>query len=89
MKKGYFILRWGDDGLNCQVVPSKEKLLSMINGTGDFGSELTGDHNANFISELSGGILWADGRKWNDLLIIKGEIVVPQPQQVVKTYEIE
>ncbi len=89
MKKGYFVLRWGDDGLNLYSLPSKKELLSALDKTGDFGSEFTGDHDANFISEIPDGILWADGREWNDLLIIKGEIVVPQPQQVVKTYEIE
>lgn len=82
----YFLIRCGDDGTVVEEL-SEETLLERItpdkDGEGYYGDELT------FLSKIP----YNDKGYWNteaenSAVVIKGEIIVPKPINVVKKYKL-
>lgn len=76
--KGYFIIHYGEDGTSVEQV-DKNELLDRIKeqyyGEVGFKNEIGDDSDTNY---------WG-----GDLLIIKGEIVVPNSVEVTTKYDID
>lgn len=77
----YFLIYCSEDG-DVSVTPyEKEELLEAIR-TEDYGCVGFIEN----ISELQGN---GDPQMWgNNILIIKGEIVTPEPEKVIEKYKI-
>ncbi len=73
----YFVITPTEDGADIAGPLSEESLLEMINGW----------TTARFLSEIpdNSPAYWGE----NDALVIKGEIVVPTPREVVTEYGVE
>lgn len=85
MKTGYFVIRGTEDGVRIDGPLPEAELLKRITpnpneeGYTYYGKEL------EFSDVMPKDFNYCDSSL---LVIIKGEIVVPKPKQVVNTYEI-
>ncbi len=78
MKEKYFIIGMSEDGDPFHYIMSKEELEEFLeeNSEQDFMDE----------EDLKN---YSDSNYWNDsILIIKGEIIIPEPVEVVTKYKL-
>jgi len=81
----YFVFSFTEDGLYSHVYPSKEDLLRDMTPNEYGETELSGDDKLRFLSEMPEYL----DECGIGLLVIKGEIVVPHPVNVVTQYDIK
>ena len=77
----YFLMWASEDGQSTETFTSKEELLEAISGEpyfGDDGPVEFLDHFPEF-NQVQG----------NKVLIVKGEIVIPEPKSVVVSFDVE
>jgi hypothetical protein len=82
MKEMYYVISPNEGDVRITQL-SKEELIEKLD------CNYWGD--STFVNVDDSGYLESDLNYWNhnDILIIKGKVVIPEPIQVVKTYEIE
>jgi len=75
----YFLIQTNEEGVVFIEKLTAEEFLRRLN-TGEYGEDL------EFLDTIprTNVRLWGDG-----LLLIKGEIIVPQPKTVVQEYSLE
>jgi len=81
----YFIITSSEDGTTVEQI-TKEELMSRI--TPDEDGDLYYGLGAKFLNELPE---WNDGypnMSFEDVIIIKGDFVVPKEKKVVTQYEL-
>jgi len=81
----YYVISLTDDGAYVTEYKTAEKLQEAITPN-EFGESSFGDGPLTFLTELPSSLTDYSER---GELIIKGEIVVPKPKQVVLAYEVE
>jgi hypothetical protein len=83
MSQGYFVLRVSDDGdVSFDGPLSSDELRKRI--TPDDDGETYYGRRIGFADSVPGFLGLLDGR----ILIVKGEVVVPQPVQTVTEYKL-
>ena len=83
----YFLLRSDEDGTTIEEIP-KDELLERI--TPNEYNETYYGYDLNFLSHIPANDkgYWV-GAKHNDVIIIKGEIIVPKPKNYITKYILE
>lgn len=81
----YFVFGCTEDGVSITVFNSKAELLKALSTNNETNPdrELWFD---NILEKFPDGEYWDMG---NDIVIIKGDYVVPTPKEAVTVYEIE
>lgn len=81
--RNYFVVDVSEDG-DCDVTAmTKEELLEYV-------AEVTAEgRSVNFRDRLPDGNRWDMLNSGKGPLIIKGEIVVPKPKQVVESFDVD
>lgn len=82
----YFIIKNFSDGISIEHV-TKDELLKMITPD-EYGYHYYGDKKLKFLDYIPGlddGNLYMDD---NEIIVIKGNFVIPKEKQVVIQYEL-
>ena len=77
-KENYIVMVASEDGFSIDAVSKETLLLRLANdywGEKEIGEKIPGETDPNY---------WGD-----QLVIIKGDVVVPRPKKVVEEYEID
>lgn len=80
--KEYFLIYFGEDGISIKS-SSKKDIEELINSLGENPNDET-DH---FVKD-TGSKFYMDGGNYPlyKYLIIKGEVIIPKPVEIVKKY---